>query len=305
MTFFENLGYVAAAYIGLRLAACAASFVKRRLFSSPVDVSKLGEWALVTGSTDGIGKAYAFALAKRGLSVILVSRSSEKLGAVAAEIESKHRVKTKTVAIDFSGNDAEYIPRLEKAVKDLEVGVLVNNVGMSYEHPDDFLALPEKRMKDMVAINITALNAVTRLLLPAMERRGRGAVINIGSMSSAVSSPMLAVYAASKAYVDKLSVGLDQEYGRKGVIVQSVLPGYVVSKLSGLRKASFIAPTPDAFVSSALARLGVQSRTMGYWTHDLMVAVLNALPAMIVDSASYSQMVAIRKKALKKKEKAK
>ena len=76
-----------------------------------------------------------------------------------------------------------------------------------------------------------------------------------------------------------------------------------MSKLSGLRKASLIAPTPDMFVKSALSRLGIYSRTMGYWTHDLMVAAMNALPAAMVDKMAYDQMVAIKKKALRKKEK--
>ncbi len=65
--------------------------------SVPLDVTKCGgKWALVTGSTDGIGKAYAFALAKRGLNIVLVSRSPYKLQNVAADLESKHpSIKTK------------------------------------------------------------------------------------------------------------------------------------------------------------------------------------------------------------------
>lgn len=298
----EYVGYLAAIYIGLKLGA-KLLWILKPFYTSPLNVAKLGEWALVTGSTDGIGKAYAFALAKRGLNIILVSRSPYKLQNVAAEIEEKFKVRTKIVDIDFSGRVEDYIPRLENEIKDMEVGVLVNNVGMSYEHPEEFLLLEEKRMRDMVAINIDALNAMCRLVMPGMEKRRRGAVINISSMSAVVSSPMLAVYAASKAYVDKLSVALDQEYSRKGLTVQSVIPGYVVSKLSGLRKASLIAPTPDMFVKSALSRLGIYSRTMGYWTHDLMVAAMNALPAAIVDKMAYDQMVAIKKKALRKKEK--
>jgi 17beta-estradiol 17-dehydrogenase / very-long-chain 3-oxoacyl-CoA reductase len=216
---FENIGYVAAIYVGLKLSIRLLGCLKA-LVSSPTNVGKMGEWALVTGSTDGIGKAYAFALAKRGLNIILVSRSPFKLQNVAAEIENKYTVKTKIVDIDFSSSDEQYIPRLEKELKGLEIGVLVNNVGMSYEYPDEFLALEDKRMKDMIAINITALNAMTRFVLPGMEKRGRGAIINIGSLSSAVASPMLAVYAASKAYVDKLTVALNQEYGRKGIVIQ-------------------------------------------------------------------------------------
>jgi 17beta-estradiol 17-dehydrogenase / very-long-chain 3-oxoacyl-CoA reductase len=86
---------------------------------------------------------------------------------------------------------------------------------------------------------------------------------------------------------------------------QAVLPGYVVSKLSGLRKASFFAPTPEEFVKSALSRLGIHSRTMGYWTHDLRVVITDLLPVALVENVSYNQMAVIRNMALKKIAKAK
>jgi 17beta-estradiol 17-dehydrogenase / very-long-chain 3-oxoacyl-CoA reductase len=225
----ENIVCVAALYIGLKLAMPLLNCLKA-LISAPTNVGELGDWALVTGSTDGIGKAYACALAEQGLNIVLVSRSPVKLEHVASEIETKYKVKTKTVDIDYSSSDEKYIPRLEEDLKDLEIGVLVNNVGMSYQFPDEFLALGNKRMKDMIAINITALNAMTRLVLPGMEKRGKGAIINIGSIASAVPFPMLAVYAATKAYVDKFTYALNQEYGRKGIVIQVGINQIMISQ---------------------------------------------------------------------------
>ena len=111
---------------------------------------------MVTGATDGIGKGFCHQLAKQGLNVVLVSRSMDKLINVAKEMEEKYEVKTKVVDIDFTvakvidnqnicvstnkvNQDAQ--KRLEEETKDLSVGVLVNNVGVSYEHPEYFLQI--------------------------------------------------------------------------------------------------------------------------------------------------------------------
>lgn len=87
------LGYILAGYLGYRVAKIAYNllypFVVARILGLGVDVRKLGEWAVVTGGTDGIGKAYAIELAKRGLKIFLLSRNSEKLQAVAKEIRKK------------------------------------------------------------------------------------------------------------------------------------------------------------------------------------------------------------------------
>lgn len=87
-----------------------------------------------------------------------------------------------------------------------------------------------------------------------MVSRKKGVLINISSMSGMIPSPLLSVYAASKAYVDKFTSDLEVEYGRYGIVIQCILPGYVVSNMSKLRKPTLIAPTPEAFVKSALAR---------------------------------------------------
>jgi 17beta-estradiol 17-dehydrogenase / very-long-chain 3-oxoacyl-CoA reductase len=252
---------------------------------------------LVTGSTDGIGKAYAFALAERGLHIILVSRNPSKLEKVASEIESQCKVKTKIVAIDFTNADEEYAPRLEKEIKGLEIGVLVNNVGIMYDYPEEFLLVSDQTIRDLVNVNIASMNAMTRLCLPGMVQRKKGAVINISSISSITPAPLLSAYGATKAYVDKLSVGLDQEYGRKGITIQTVLPGYVVSNMSRV-KESMTAPSPDAFVKSALSRLGIYSRTTGFWSHDLLELVNDFLPESVLSSVVFNLMDGVRKRKL-------
>ena len=124
----------------------------------------------------------------------------------------------------------------------------MNNVGMSYEHPQEFLELSSTYVDTLINLNIVSLNAMTRIVLPQMVERKKGAVINISSFSAAIPAPLLSVYSASKSYVDLLSQGMAKEYSSKGITVQCVLPGYVTSKLSKIRRPSLTVPTPNAFV---------------------------------------------------------
>ncbi|KAF7813651.1 very-long-chain 3-oxoacyl-CoA reductase-like protein [Senna tora] len=134
-------------------------------------IGTYGSWALITGATDGIGKAFALGLARRGLNLILVSRSSGKLRSVSEEIRAEFpRSEIRTVEIDFSddGGGGGGMKRLREAVLDggaVDLGILVNNVGITY---------PEAR---------------------------RGAIVNIGSGAGIVvpSHPLYAIYGATKA----------------------------------------------------------------------------------------------------------
>lgn len=300
----EFIGLASLVVFGGKLACSILSFFYRRIIATPFDLRKSGgEWALVTGATDGIGKAYAFALAKKGLNIILVSRTPFKLQNVAADIESKYKgIKTKIVDIDFANStSAEYLPRVEEAIRGLKVGVLVNNVGMSYDHPEPFLNITPQRVDDLIRVNIVTVNELTRLILPQMVERKKGAIINISSMSGAMCTPLLTVYAGTKAYVDRFTEGLVMEYGNKGIVIQCILPGPVVSNMSKIRRPDVVTPLPEAFVASCLARLGIESRTTGYWSHDMMLWAVNSfLPEFISKKMTYGQLSAIRAKALKK-----
>ena len=294
----DNLGIATVIYFGVKIGLHIFRGIKS-LLASPTDVTKLGSWALVTGATDGIGKAYSFALAARGLNIVLVSRNPDKLKDVAGLIEANHKVKTKTVTVDFKTSDAEYIPRVREAVQSLDIGVLVNNVGMMYNYPEEFLAVSsgEEMFRDMVSVNITSVNAMTRLCLPDMVERRKGAVINIASIASVLPGPLVSVYGATKAYVDRFSTSLRQEYSSKGIEVQTLLPAYVVTNMSRVPE-SIWAPNADNYVKSALSNLGVQSRTTGYWGHYLIIWLPNVVPEAILTKVILSAIEKGRKRVL-------
>nr|CAD1820334.1 unnamed protein product [Ananas comosus var. bracteatus] len=213
-----------------------------------------GSWAVVTGATDGIGRAVAFQLAcGGGLHLLLVGRNPAKLRQVAADIAAAcgggggggSLVKMRTVVIDLAGDAAEGRRRLERAIEGLDVGVLVNNAGTT--HPSAAYAheMPEEAWQRIVKVNVEATTWVAHTVIRRMVEKGRGAVVNIGSASGTAlpSFPFHAIYSATKAYVDQLSKSLNVEYKDKGIDVQCQIPFYVATKMISA-KGSFFAPDP-------------------------------------------------------------
>ncbi|NXN99836.1 DHB12 reductase, partial [Rhinopomastus cyanomelas] len=240
-------------------------------------------------------------LARRGMKVALISRSKEKLDQVANEIKEKHKVETKIIVADF-GEQEDIYTRIQAGLEGLEIGVLVNNVGISYEYPEYFLDVPDldKTINKMININIMSVCKMTRLVLPGMLERSRGAILNISSASGMYPAPLLSLYSATKAFVDYFSRGLHAEYKSKGVIVQSVLPFYVATKMSKIRKPTFDKPSPETYVRAALGTVGLQSRTNGCLPHALLGWILSLLPTCTAMNVLMKTNKQVRARYLKK-----
>ncbi|NXF81000.1 HSDL1 protein, partial [Sclerurus mexicanus] len=247
-------------------------------------IKKYGKWAVVTGSTDGIGKAFAEELAKRGVNIILVSRNKEKLEAVSRSISETYKVETDFIAADFSKGREPY-PAIKEALKDREVGILVNNVGIFNGFLDYFTNLPEDTLWDMIHVNIASANMMTHIVLPGMVKKKKGAIVNISSIVCCQPTPLVAIYGASKSYVDYFSRALHYEYASKGIFVQSLIPSTTATKMvafnSFMSKRSFFIPTAEEYASHAVSTLGLSKRTAGYWKHAIMFKLAEHLPEWI------------------------
>lgn len=302
----STIGAVAVVYVALRAIIAVwhglKVYVLAKTLGLGVDLKSFGSWAVVTGSTDGIGRAYAEQLAQQGLNIVLISRSAEKLAIVAKEIESKSSVKTKCIAVDFS-NGWGISKAVEEGLKDLDIAILVNNVGMSLEHPMYFTEADEKVLEGIITVNCHSVTLMTKLVLPSMLEKRKGAVVNISSVSGVRCVPLLAVYSASKAYVESFSGGLAEECRSKGVIIQCIAPGFVATKMSKIRKATAIAPYPDSYVKSALATVGVAAHSFGYFAHGLQGFFTTHAPAWLYFRITNSLMTQARAGALRKKQK--
>ncbi|GAB6022362.1 hypothetical protein CHUAL_006483 [Chamberlinius hualienensis] len=259
-----------------------------------VNLKKLGQWAVVTGATDGIGKAYAEELARLGIDIVLISRTYSKLEDVAKNIETQFKVKTKIIQADYTKRDI--YDKIGEQLQGLEIGILINNVGMSYEFPEYFLDIHggEDTINNMVNCNIISCLMMTRLVLPQMVERRKGAILNLSSTAAVYPMPFLNVYSATKVCVDYFSRALQTEYRSKGVIIQSVIPYFVATNMSKIKKTSTFVPNPTAYVRGQLKTIGLEDRTFGYLAHKLqgwgVEFMVHFFPSQITNSIFYGAL---------------
>lgn len=177
---------------------------------------------MVTGATDGIGLGYAKRLAARGINVILVGRSQEKLDNCSKEIKDRYHVEVRTVCFDMGKSTDELEKVLAPVFKEIPVGILINNVGISYEHSMYLTELPEDRLRTIIHLNCEVTAMVTRMCVPGMVERKRGAIVNIGSAAGimACGNPLYDIYSASKGFVDMFSRSLAGELRSKNIVVE-------------------------------------------------------------------------------------
>jgi len=266
------------------------------------NLKQFGSWAVVTGCTDGIGKAIAELFAKKGLNIILVSRNQTKLSEIAHELEAKFKVQTKTIAVDFGSEDPNIFEAVKNGIKNLDIGILVNNVGMSYDHSEFFCNLDKDMIDKLIRINVFGTTNMTYSVLPGMIERKRGAIVNISSASSFVIDPMYCVYSGTKAYINNFSKALYYEYRDQKIHIQCQVPGFVVTKMSKIRRPSFFVCSASAFASSMAKQIGYESLIFPHWTHALQFSMLGLLPDWIIAPKLLDRGKDIRKRALKKKE---
>ncbi|XP_052898813.1 inactive hydroxysteroid dehydrogenase-like protein 1 [Anopheles moucheti] len=248
---------------------------------------RYGKWAVITGASDGIGKGYAHYLARKGMSIVLVARNEAKLAKVAAEIKSKHGVEIKIVVADFS-KGLEIYPLLQTALTPLDIGILVNNVGVTHGPPMYVDEVSQQMLWDLINVNVAAVTLMCNILVPAMKHRQRGLIINLSSIASVNPSPCMATYGASKAYTTSFSVALGEELRPFGVEVQTVRPSFVYTNMThfmaedekNTRYRKYLVPL-DNFMTYAGYTIGKVYMTTGHWSHGLQFAALYLLPEFV------------------------
>jgi gluconate 5-dehydrogenase len=230
-----------------------------------------GRRALVTGSGQGIGLAIAGGLAGAGAEVVLNGRDAAKLEAAAARLEAAG-AKVRTAPFDVTDPKAAAaaIARIEREAGGIDI--LVNNAGIQRRMP--LAEFPEETWREVIATNLDSLFYVSKRVVKGMIERKRGSIINICSVMSEIGRPTVVPYTAAKGGAKMLTKGMAVEWGKHGIRVNGIGPGYFATELN------------QALIADKKFSAWVEGRTpLGRWGE--LDELVGAAIFLASDAASY------------------
>ncbi len=234
---------------------------KERLFE------KYGQWAIVTGASSGIGKAFAEQLAEAGFNIVISARRMNLLQKLAADLQSRYKIETKIVEGDLT--DDITIENLLRETENLSVGLAVMNAGFGTS--GDFLQSNLENELEMLDLNCRTLFVLTHHFGKRFADQRRGGIILLSSIVAFQGVPFAAHYAATKAYVQTLGEAISIEVEPFGVDILVAAPGPVKSDFgerAGMDLGNAIDPT--TIIPEILRALGKKSIVFpGMWTKFL------------------------------------
>ena len=191
---------------------------------------------LITGASAGLGAEFARQCAARGENLVLVARRRDRLEALRAELGGNVTIIDADLA-PAGAHDA-LLGRL--AAEGLEVELLINNAGFGLSGP--VAGQAAERHCEMIDLNVRALTALTRAVLPGMLARGHGGILNVASTAAFQPGPYMAVYYATKAYVLSFTEALHQELKGTGIKVTALCPGPTATEFFDVAKVKGLLP---------------------------------------------------------------
>lgn len=250
-------------------------------------MDRYGPWALIAGASEGLGHAYAHALARRGLDIIMVARREAKLVASAEAITQEYGVQTLPVTLDLAAPDL--LAQLREAIGERTIGTLVYNA--AYSRVANFLDQDLDDKLRTLDVNCRAPLLLCHEYGTQMRERGRGAIILMGSLASLQGAPRLATYAATKAFDLILAESMWAELRGEGVEVLACVAG--ATRTPGFEAVAQHARgpvmPPEQVVEEALAALGRQPSVVTGLGNKLASLALSRLPrrgrVLIMDKA--------------------
>ncbi len=212
--------------------------------------ARFGPFAIVAGASEGLGEAFAHAIAARGVSVVLVARRKDALESVARSIAEKHEVEARVVATDLA--TAGWSRVVAEHTRELDIGLGVYNAAYSFIAP--LLERPLEDAMRVIDVNVRGPVELVHAIAPKMIEKKRGGVVLMSSLAGFQGGPRLAAYAASKAFNIVLAESLWAELAPHGVSVLASCPGAV-------RTPSYL-KTTDKEAPGTLDALDVANRTL-------------------------------------------
>jgi len=285
--------------------ATFTKFITCYIFRRPESIRKFGKWAIITGSTDGIGKAIAIDYAKKGLNIVLISRTQSKLDAVAKEVKdaSGNKCEVITLAIDFLNFTEEQQQTVAELAERHKIRILVNNVGMSYPYAMYYHETTTELQQKLIRVNCDSMAIMTKLVLPTMKVRRSGFVVNVSSGASVTPHDYYVGYASCKAYVNKFTEEMNREYNDFGIFFQCQVPLFVASKMSKLRKSSLTVASPEQYAKACRSHFGHPGLVSPFFMHAVILLIFEFVPTYVLEKIITNMHSSIRKRALRKKQK--
>ena len=234
-----------------------------------------GTWAIVTGASDGIGRAFAQQLASAGFNIVLVARRAAILDELAASMQGQHDVDVLPLALDLSRPESLAI--LLAKTQMLDVGLVVAAAGFGTS--GEFLAQSIATELEMIDVNCRAVVAMAHAFGSRLSTRGRGGIVLMSSLLAFQGVPRAATYAATKAFIQTFAEGLARELKARGVDVVASAPGPILSGFAERAHMTMsFAQTPDAVAGVTLGALGRRTTVRPGWLSKLLEWSLALLP---------------------------
>ncbi|WMJ73639.1 SDR family NAD(P)-dependent oxidoreductase [Cytophagaceae bacterium ABcell3] len=215
------------------------------------------KYAVITGASQGIGKAMAMELAARSYNLILVALPASGLEETAKTIEKRYRIETILFETDLS--DIANVHSFYKSVSalNLSIHVWVNNAGVGYQ--GELWDIDPTFFNKLLSLNMNSLATLSRLYIKDLKlKKNKGYLLNVGSLASFFPLPYKAAYAASKSFVLNFSRSLKEEVKGDGIHVSCICPGPVVTnegvkeRIGSTQKAKYFMTTPEKLAQTAI-----------------------------------------------------
>ena len=253
-----------------------------------------GRTALVTGASAGIGQAFAELLASRGYDLVLTARRRDRLDALAQTLAGQHRVRAEIIVEDLADPAAPSRIAAELKARQRHVDVLINNAG--YGVPGAYLKSSWSDHARFIQIMVTAVAELAYLLLPSMQERRWGRIINVASVAGMVPSPAgHTMYGASKAFLIRFSEALNAEGQPYGINATALCPGFTYTEFHdvlGTREQMNRMPgymwlnAKDVVLEGYEAVMGGRPVRVNGWIYRRLIWLANTLPDWLVQSVS-------------------
>ncbi|KPA81974.1 putative mitochondrial short-chain dehydrogenase [Leptomonas pyrrhocoris] len=302
------LSTIGAAALGVVLFK-VLSFVKINYMTSlnmKKRYGKAGDWAVVTGASEGIGHAMAIDLGRRGFNVCVIARTQSKLDSVIEELK-QIGVEGKAIPFDFASATPQNYDKLFAELDKIQIAVLINNVGVNYSYTNYFDEVDLETDLRILKVNCEATVRMTKYIVPKMKAKRSGAIVVMGSVSAVVPAPFLCTYAGTKAFNVAFGSSLHYELKEFGIDVLAVSPNMVVSKMTqgvSTRKPreTFLMVNAAKMAHQTLNKLGSVPKTPGHVNHAFLEAVMTSLPVNLVSNKVLALHKSIKRKAERKRE---